>query len=390
MRGPTRLMLVVAVAWAFSAARVRTDDPVTSAVRFNREIIRIVQRKCEPCHAPGGLMMSLSNYRDARAWGRSIREELVEQRMPPSLVAPGYGRFQNDPNLTAREMATLLTWLDGGMPRGEESDLPKADASLAHAGQGAADLHLPLPPQTVPAGEDLVIRKVTVDLGSAAAQRAIAHVEITPGDRRLLRGALLFASSAADAQDEGRGVWLGAWLPWQHAVVPPSSYAFQLPPRAHLVVWLYYRGADADALVDRSAVEVFFAPTTAKGRVDDLIVDAAPPPQRTGLVKSSPGGGATRNRGVRRLMQPTTIWAVHPVVDASVSSLELRAQRPDGSVEVLMWIPKVLHDWPLALVLQDPLTLPAGSVLTLVAELDPSQPRTATPQVVLSVLRPPL
>jgi hypothetical protein len=39
----------------------------------------------------GGLVFSLSDYRDARAWRRAIREELVEHRMPPPIAARGYG-----------------------------------------------------------------------------------------------------------------------------------------------------------------------------------------------------------------------------------------------------------------------------------------------------------
>ena len=86
-------VLAGAIVFVIARAPLEADDPVSSSVSFNREIIRIIQRKCEPCHAPGGLSMSLSDYRDARAWGRAIREELVEHRMPPAIVARGYRRY---------------------------------------------------------------------------------------------------------------------------------------------------------------------------------------------------------------------------------------------------------------------------------------------------------
>src|SRR5947207_374229 len=117
-------LLTCAVLVAVAFARLDADDPVSTNVSFNREIVRIIQRKCEPCHAPGGLAIPLSDYRDVRAWGRAIREELVEHRMPPPIVARGYGRYETDPSLTAREIATFLAWLDGGMPRGDEADRP--------------------------------------------------------------------------------------------------------------------------------------------------------------------------------------------------------------------------------------------------------------------------
>jgi hypothetical protein len=74
--------------------------------------------------------------------------------------------------------------------------------------------------------------------------------------------------------------------------------------------------------------------------------------------------GTTR-AGQLALTAPTTIWGAHPLVAASTQSLELRARRPDGSSEVLLWMPAARPEWPQVLVLQEPVTLPAGTVLTL-------------------------
>lgn len=355
--------VVLAVAWA----PVEADDPVSTSVSFNREIIRIIQRKCEPCHAAGGLAMSLSDYRDARAWGRAIREELVAHRMPPAMVARGYGRYETDPSLNAREIATFLTWLDGGMPRGGEADRPPAPATDAagEIGEGSG-IRLTLPAQTLAPSDDLVVRRVTIDAG-AAAGRAIARVQLRPGNRRVLRGAMVSAATGSGS------LWLGAWLPWQHAIVPPSPYAFHIPAGASLVVDLYYRGADVE-MTDRSAIELAFAPAAASAAIDDVVVKA-----------SGPAG--SRLRGSVTLSQPATVWAIHPALDASAQSIELRAERPDKSFEVLLWIPQARADWPVALVLQEPVTLPAGSTLSLVVQTDAGASAASPPRVTLSVLR---
>jgi hypothetical protein len=165
-----RIALIVGLALVLTFAGVKADDPVSTSVSFNREIIRIVQRKCEPCHFSGGLAMSLSNYREARAWGRAVREELVEHRMPPAIVARGYGRYETDPSLTAREMATFLTWLDGGMPQGDNADLPpRSTATEADVdAESSGALRMTVPSQTIPAGQELVVRRVTIDAGGAA------------------------------------------------------------------------------------------------------------------------------------------------------------------------------------------------------------------------------
>ena len=382
-------IIVVAMAvLAVARTPLEADDPVSTNVTFNREIIRIIQRKCESCHAAGGLAMSLSDYRDARAWGRAIREELVEHRMPPAIVARGYGQYETDPTLNAREMATFLTWLDGGMPRGDESDRPatRVTADPLEGIDSGAGIRLSLPAQTVPAGQDLIVRRVTIGAG-AAAGRAVSRVQFRPGNRRLLRGAVVFATSAGSAprnlaydgstprnpayDDNLR--WIGAWLPWQHAAVPPAGYAFELPSSADLVVDLYYRSADSDS-IDQSAIDLSFASDAAGGRIDEVAMEAS-------------GRGSPSIRDRMEVTRPTTVWAIHPMLDSSTTAMELRAERPDKSVEVLLWIPKARAEWPLALVMREPVLLPAGSTLSLVAETDPAGGTATRASVTLSVLR---
>jgi hypothetical protein len=104
------------------------------------------------------------------------------------------------------------------------------------------------------------MRRVTVD-AATVANHSIARVELRPGNRRVLRGAIVFASNAPSAS--GAPLWLGAWLPWQHAVVPPSTHAFRPPAGTNLRLDLYYKGADAE-VTDRSEVEVVFAPDTRR------------------------------------------------------------------------------------------------------------------------------
>jgi len=211
---------------------------------------------------------------------------------------------------------------------------------------------------------------VTVDAPSIA-NRSIARVELRPGNRRVLRGAVVFASNVRTAS--GAPSWVGAWLPWQHAVAPPSTHAFRLPSGTDLRVDLYYKGADTE-ITDHSEVDVVFAPDTAQGTIGDVVIEAA----ADRLVG--------RRRGAVKLPQATTIWAVHPEFDGSVTSMELRAERPDKSVEVLLWMPTPNPDWPVALVMQESVNLPAGTTISLVAETKGQVAAASAASVTLSVL----
>lgn len=351
---PVRLAgaaLTVTVFMVAAGARVHTDDPVSSSVRFTGEIVRIFDRKCQPCHEAGGLAMPLSNYGDVRAWGRAIREEIVEQRMPPWNPARGFGRFRNDLSLSARETLTVLSWLDGGMPRGDDRDLPKPAA----AGPArTADRRLALPAQRVPALEDHVVRRVTIQPNGLDPARAIGRVTIASSHRETLRGALIYAGA-----DPATARWIGAWLPWQRETAAPAGHAIRLAAGTPLSVELHYRGGDVET-VDEPAIEVSYADGAPKA-VDEIAV--------------TPGHPVA-------LPRASTVWAIVPTGAADGSSMQLTARRPDGSREILLWVPHVSASWPAALVLDQPVALPAGTIVSLLAH-----PMADAVRVRLSVMR---
>lgn len=336
------LMLVLATAPA------RSDDPVSSAVRFNREIVRIFDRKCLACHAPGAIAMSLATYRDVRPWSRAIREEILEQRMPPWSAARGYATFKHDIGLTPRELTTILTWLDGGLPRGDEADLPPVTRATAGRHEIRPDYEVEIGPQQVPGERQDVIRRVTIDL-DLPHDRWVREVQVRPGDRKLLRAA--FVSLVPGGRSP---VWAGAWTPWQTEIAPPSPGAFLLRAGSRMEVELHYRGQDAPAS-DSSAIALFFAPQGEWREMTSVAIETAPARPE-----------AERRRGEVTLPRDVIVWGLRPAGENDGHSLEVTARRPDGSVEVLLWIPQARPEWPGAFIFTEPVRLPAGTTVSLI------------------------
>src|SRR5438445_1070426 len=116
--------------WGSGAASERPEKATgkaKEAITYAKQVSRIIQDKCQSCHHPGtAAPFSLLTYKDAVHWSETIREVVSEKRMPPWHADPRYGSFSNDRRLTAEELDTLLAWLDGGTPLGEEKDLPPA------------------------------------------------------------------------------------------------------------------------------------------------------------------------------------------------------------------------------------------------------------------------
>src|SRR5262249_55698995 len=96
-------------------------------VSYSGEVAAILENKCQNCHRPVQVApFSLLTYDDARKHAATIREVVTERRMPPWHADPQYGHFANDRSLSARERATLLAWLDQGMPLGDPRAIPPA------------------------------------------------------------------------------------------------------------------------------------------------------------------------------------------------------------------------------------------------------------------------
>src|SRR5262245_26162296 len=67
----------------FASSPPRTGsahEPITTKVTFNKEVVRILERNCLACHAPGKIKsdIPLTTYEEARPWAKAIKEEVLE------------------------------------------------------------------------------------------------------------------------------------------------------------------------------------------------------------------------------------------------------------------------------------------------------------------------
>jgi hypothetical protein len=127
------LGLLVPAVVGLLAPRALHAGPAAAAdeVTFTRDIAPILQRSCENCHRADGVApMSLSTYEEARPWARAIKQRTGigphAGVMPPWYVEKNIGiqHFQNDPSLSAAEIAKIARWVDSGAPMGNPADMP--------------------------------------------------------------------------------------------------------------------------------------------------------------------------------------------------------------------------------------------------------------------------
>src|SRR4051812_47789210 len=127
-----------------TAAMAATSS--TASITFNKEVIRIMQEKCQDCHRPGeAVPMSLMNYQEARPWAKSIRQAVLTKKMPPWFADSHFGRFSNDRSLSQEQIDTLVAWVDAGAPEGNPADAPAPRTFVEGWTQGKPDLVLEVP-----------------------------------------------------------------------------------------------------------------------------------------------------------------------------------------------------------------------------------------------------
>src|SRR5260370_300790 len=123
-----------------------SGDKSPSGVTYSKDVASILQSNCVKCHRPGEVApMSLVSYKEVRPWARSIREMVVERRMPPWFADPHYGDFSNDCRLGQKEIDAVGAWVEGGAVEGDPKDLPPAPAFIDGWNIGTADVVLSMP-----------------------------------------------------------------------------------------------------------------------------------------------------------------------------------------------------------------------------------------------------
>ena len=101
----------------------RPPGPLRRA-EFNRDILPILQQRCQNCHGPGGTApMALTNYREARPWAKSI-SELMGTRHPFTEHAGG---DRSLPPLRQGQKNAISNWVRTGAVRGKVPAPPTPD-----------------------------------------------------------------------------------------------------------------------------------------------------------------------------------------------------------------------------------------------------------------------
>jgi len=366
--------------------------PDESPVTFTRDVAPIVFRRCASCHRPGeAAPFPLLTFDDVRQRAEQIALVTRTRFMPPWLPEEGYGEFAGSRRLTDAELATIQRWVDEGAPEGEAEDLPEPPSWPEGWQLGEPDLIVRMPePYTVPAEGADVFRRFVMPL-AVEAERFVNGFEFRPGNAGVVHhvilridrtgrsqelrdldpepgsGGMLFEGEFAESPD---GHFLG-WTPGNVPELLPEGMAWRLEPGSNLVMELHLQPTGKPEVI-QSTVGFFFT---------DRAPERVPLGLQLGsyLIDIPPGESAYRIEDSYELPVDVSLHSIYPHAHYLGDDLKGYATLPDGTRRWLFWIPDWDFNWQDQYRYEEPMELPAGTVLSMEYVYDNSADNVQNP-----------
>jgi len=358
-----------AAAFAFLVCPLYSHENVTTTVTYDREISRILRKKCIMCHSEDNLATPLTTYEETRPWARDIEERVLGRSMPPWQPVAGYGHFADDIGLTNREMQFIVSWVEGNGPYSKDSSrldnfgadiVPSAKVKKPDAIQwrlGHPDAVAVLPADPAPGNDAKLVRRLTFDPG-ITSDRWVQSLEFQPSDLHVLRAAYFFL--------EETGQWVGSWTPWSTVTTLPQSVAWRISAGAHIVAELHYQAssqaagesADRKSAANEGSLGFHFASRPPAYHPVDLLLEAKHAREPADALKLT---------GSVRIAADSRLLAFRPELPKGIESFEVSARKPDGTTEVLLLVRHAVPEWPTPYILSQPVALPKNTEIDLTA-----------------------
>jgi hypothetical protein len=271
-----------------SAGQQRT---AASAPTFYRNILPILQQRCQICHRAEGIgPMRFETYEQTQPYAAAIAATAQSKSMPPWFADPHIGHFSNDPSLSADQIAVLGAWANAGALAGDAHDAPPPVHWAESWSIPRPDLVLKMPKgvplpasgdveytyEIVPSGfkEDRWVQAVEV-LPSLRANVHHAVVYVRPPDSQWMRHAPIgvpFTASTLTDPDDRRGAhWtdsdvLLVYAPGSSPDNWPDNMAKFIPAGSDLVFQMHYT-TNGHPANDRTSLGLIFAKHAPTQRV---------------------------------------------------------------------------------------------------------------------------
>jgi hypothetical protein len=310
--------------------------------------------------------------------------------MPPWKASRQVGvRFKHDRSLSGKDIATIVAWSEGGTPEGSRADLPPPRKFVDEwTMEGGPDLVVDIGTDyPVPAKGDDIYRCFVVPT-SLPKDMYISGIEYRPGNPRVVHHVLAYVETNGearkkDAEDSAPGYMcfsgpgvdvqgdLGGWAPGSRPSILEDGIGRSLPRNADIVIQVHYHPSGKPE-VDRTRIGLRFSRQPVR---QILHWNGAANPD----MKLPKGESNVEIKASWRVPVDVIAHAVAPHMHMLGRDMLMSVEFPDGRSQDLIKIDDWDFNWQSAYDLEQPIELPKGSVVKVVAHYDNSEANPRNP-----------
>lgn len=380
---------------ATAPQRAQAANPTTS---FARDVAPLLAKHCQECHRPGGIgPFALETYDQAVLWADDLKTFTANRTMPPWMPRSDDQRTDRVPlsharRLTNEQIATLATWVDEGCPAGDLTQTPPLPTFNDGWPLGTPDLILQPTESYLLGAEGKDEYRCFVIPTGQLQDRYVKTLAVLPGNRQVVHHVIAYLDSTGkaaklDAADPRPGYAttagfpgfiptgsIGGWAPGNNADLLPEGTARRLPRDAVIVMQVHYHRTGKEER-DQTQLGLYFAQEPIDRITLSLpILSLA---ARFAMV-IPPGERHYEVTAETTLSKDVLAYAITPHMHLLGKEMIVTAHLPDGQSLTLVdcdWN----FNWQESYRFQEPLRLPRGTRLELVAHFDNSDQNPNNP-----------
>jgi hypothetical protein len=372
-----------------SQSPTSADKP---SLTFTKDVAPVFYKNCVVCHRAGeAAPMSLISFKEARPWAKSIKEVVLDRRMPPWHADARHTEFSNDRRLSEKEINTIAAWVDGGAREGDPKDLPPVPKFTEGWSIGKPDVVLSMTEEfNVPAEGEIPYKYFAVPTNFTEdkyvqfaeirqGNRAVVHHVIVsvrePGDDVMPKpGEIRLEAGSNNAQNrqnqssprrgnsaDGR---LIGWAPGEDPLILRPGQAKLVKKGSFLIFQVHYTPTGEPAK-DRTSVGLIFS----RAPVEKRVITSGAVARDLEIPAGHPNYEA---RSSFTFKEDSHIDSLHPHMHVRGKDFEYKLVYPDGTSKLLLSVPRWDFNWQLTYFFKEPVAAPKGSRIECVAHYDNS------------------
>tara|TARA_B100000378_G_scaffold185798_1_gene150620 strand:- start:3966 stop:5672 length:1707 start_codon:yes stop_codon:yes gene_type:complete len=348
---------------------------------YATEIAPIIAEQCASCHREGGIgPFAMDSHLMLQGWSPMIREVLLTKRMPPTQVDPYIGHFSNARYISDLDLQRLVHWIDAGAPRGGADIDPLTELQFPDRREwqlGEPDFIVKAPTHEIPATGVLDYINIEVEL-PFEEDKWVRAVQYIAGDEAVLHHLLSYVTAPREAVQGESPVAVNASTRFLEGYAPGKVDAIAFPqntgvyiPQGYNLSMQFHYTPNGRATVDETLLGLYMHddPPAYENFTESV----------SGMFRIPPFAGNHAASAEYVFAEDVVVTGLRPHMHFRGKDMKLSAELPDGSITELLSVPNYSYAWQPTYALEEPVNLPAGTMVHVTGTFDNSEYNPANP-----------